>query len=147
MSDLEPLSDEHRRAATALLASHDSAEWTATRAQQLIEDLLQHFARLVGEVEMMALFKRAVRLASDRAPALAAVGASEPSQLLAALRTALAHQPPAVIVDALAIVLSNFACLLHKLLGESLVRQLLEEVLEMRHSQQHYNASKISRQI
>ena len=100
----------------------------AAHAEQLFAQLLEHFARLVGKVGTLALFKRAVVLSSARQPWLAV--AAEPGQLtlVASLRATMARQAPATITAAFASVLADFAGLLQKLIGAPLVRQLLGEI-------------------
>jgi hypothetical protein len=125
---MSALSDECGLVATTLLSNHGSAEQTAARAEQLFEQLLEHFARLVGKVGTLALFKRAVLLASARVPWLATAMPAQPAPLVASLRAAMVRQDPSAIVEAFAAVLVDFASLLRKLIGETLVRQLLGEI-------------------
>lgn len=97
----------------------------ADRAVDAYAELSKHLARLLGEAGIRVLFKRSIHLASARLPWLAGVSRSENAS---ALRDALVSQDPVGAADAFVLILSGFVGLLEKLIGEPLVKRLIDEV-------------------
>lgn len=117
-----------------LLAGAGPMEVTAVRisdrARAVSERLSVHLARLLGEAGTRALFTRSLSLARSRFSWIAAsapgAGASEPPW--APLCRSMALQAPELSMAAYADFLSTFLQLLGKLLGDSLVSRLLQEI-------------------
>ena len=120
------------RAAEVLLA--DSAEHgnvsVGVRAEQAIEQLMRQLARLVGDVGIRTLFKRSVTLVAAQYPWLAVTASESPGDVnpTTALRIALQSEPPVTARRAFAVLLETFIGLLARLIGERLVRSMLQEV-------------------
>ena len=118
-------------AVTTLLSGteHDGpTPQLAARSEELAEQLTRHLARIVGEIGVIALFKRSVVLAGVAYPWLVAEPRPPETTPIAALRTALAAQPGALAREGFLVVLSTFVALLGRLIGEPLVRMMLREV-------------------
>ncbi len=97
----------------------------ADRAVDAYAQLSSHMARLLGEAGIRVLLKRSILLASARFPWLAGVSRSENAS---ALRDALVLQDPVAVTDAFVAILFGFVGLLEKLIGEPLVKRLIDEV-------------------
>lgn len=122
------MTPEFAHAATGLLgqiAADASSAQVADRAVEACAQLSKHLARLLGEAGIRVLLKRSIVLATARFPWLAGVPRSEDAS---ALRDALVQQDPVVVVDAFVVILSAFVDLLGKLIGETLVKRLVNEV-------------------
>ena len=119
------------RAARALLLGRpedgNSAMQVAERAVEACERLVKHLSRLLGETGVQLLLRRSIALASTQFPWLASTG-EQPETPSSALRRAMERQDSAAISDAFAEVLSTFVGLLKRLIGDSLVDRLLNEV-------------------
>jgi hypothetical protein len=118
---------DFRDAARALLGEHsdESSAQVADRAVGAYYTLSMHLERLLGETGVRMLFKRSVVLAAAQFPWLAGVPRSENTS---ELRDTFAQQDPADIADAFVVILSVFVGLLEKLIGEPLVKRLIDEV-------------------
>lgn len=104
-----------------------SASQAAARAEAACERLSRHFARLLGDAGIRALFQRSLALVRVRFPWIeGAAGAGEPPWT--PLHLAMAHQDPAVAVEAFTDFLATFVGLLGRLIGDSLVSRLLQEI-------------------
>ena len=126
-----PLTPELTAAVTLLLRAPDedgTSHQLATRAAELTEQLMRHLARIVGEIGIIALLKRSIVLSSAAFPWLVAEPRVAGSPPIPALREALASRPPALAREAYLVVLSTFVALLGRLIGERLVRRMLQEV-------------------
>ena len=95
-------------------------------AVQRFEELAHYLAELVGEMGVRALFGRSVAAARSTYPWLATTPPSTPPWV--ALRETLERQEPSAIRDAFGGLLSIFIELLARLVGDGLVRRLLNDV-------------------
>ena len=126
-----PLTSELAAAVENLLAGtvdDGTSHQLAVRAGELTEQLTRHLARIVGEIGITALFKRSVVLSTVAFPWLGPESRTPGIPPIPALRTVLALQPPALANEAYFVVLSTFVALLGRLIGEPLVRRMLQEV-------------------
>lgn len=117
-------------AVRALLATGvdvQSSKEIASHAASVCQLVSQHFARLIGELGMRAMFDRSIYLAGASAPCLrtATPKAHGPYE---ALRQCLEPEPPDVAMEAAVRALSTFIELLERFIGEGLVASLLHEV-------------------
>ena len=120
-------------AAKQLLAEVDDAtspQAVAAKVVQACEQLSQHLARIVGEIGIRTLFVRSVIVTSARFPWLAntPAGTTPTDSPWVSLRTAMEQQDPHTTSEAFVVLLSTFAELLGRLIGERLVARLLYEV-------------------
>jgi hypothetical protein len=119
---------DFRDAARGLLGEQRSDESSATVAERAVgayDTLSRHLERLLGATGVRMLFKRSIVLATPQFPWLAGVPRSENAS---ELRDRFAQQDPAAIADAFVVILSLFVGLLEKLIGEPLVKRLVDEV-------------------
>jgi hypothetical protein len=105
-----------------------SAQLLAARAAELTEQLVRHVARLIGETGITALFKRSVVLSSTAFPWLTRAPRAPEITPIAALGAALAEQRIELAHEAFLVVVSTFIALLGRLIGDVLVRGMLQEV-------------------
>lgn len=108
-----------------LLPADATSAQVADRVIDAYAQLTKHLARLLGEAGIHVLFKRSILLASARFPWLAGVSRSENAS---ALRDALVLQDPVVVSDVFVLILSGFVGLLQRLIGEPIVKRLIDEV-------------------
>jgi len=124
-----PILESIEGAATVLLAAAgDDAppSVVAGLAVQRFEELARYLAQLIGEMGVGALFARSVASARSTYPWLAVTTSSAPPWV--ALRGAMERQAPPAIREAFAGLLSTFIELLARLIGDGLVRRLLNDV-------------------
>ena len=102
----------------------------AERATRGFQELGAHLARIVGTNGVLTVLNRAIAVSSTKLAWLeeARVSSPESTTIYVALRTTLERQSPEAIIDAFGLVLSTFVCLLGKLIGDSLVWRLIQEV-------------------
>lgn len=122
-----------RLGAAKLLADarHDAApSQISALAARAIEQLTHHLAQFVGEAGVRALLARSAALASAQYPWLAdTLSITTPvDDPWASLRAAMEQQDPRAIRDGFVALLSIFVELLGRLIGESLVWRLLDDV-------------------
>lgn len=105
-----------------------NAESVAAATRRSIDALTRVLAPLIGRVGIDALGARAVHLAQREFPWLAKTGdAAEAEGTLLPVSGCLAHQEPALAVQAAAAVLARFAGLLVTMIGEPLTMRLLRQ--------------------
>lgn len=128
--DPSSLSAVCSRAVEALLADREDHGSVASRAEQAIEQLMRQLARLVGDHGIRTLFRRSLSLASAEFPWLAITAEEAPGAVspAVALRIALQSESPDVARHAFGVLLTTFLGLLARLIGEPLVRSMLQEV-------------------
>lgn len=122
------MTPDFRQAAVGLLADlapDGSSAQLADGAAHAFERLAKHLARLLGETGVRMLLKRSTALATVTFPWLAAAAASEGAS---SLRDAMVQQDPGSITEAFVAILAGFVGILERLIGEPLVRRLLDEV-------------------
>ena len=122
------MTPDFRQAAVELLADlapDGSSAQLAEGAAQACDRLAKHLSRLLGETGVRMLLKRSTVLATAAFPWLAAATASDDAS---GLRDAMVQQDPGSITEAFAAILAGFVGLLERLIGEPLVRRLLDEV-------------------
>ncbi len=121
--DLAPL-------ARRVLATEGTAGASvADRGVLAFERVIVHLSRLVGLHGIKTLFHRSLVVSSRTSPWLVdAASGSGGDNPFGALRERMANQDPAAVADAFILVLSTFVGLLGRLIGETLVLQLLQEV-------------------
>jgi len=107
------------------LAPDGSSAQLAEGAARAFERLATHMSRLLGQTGVRMLLKRSTVLATAQFPWLAAASASEDAS---SLRAAMVQQDPGSITEAFVAILAGFVGLLERLIGEPLVKRLLEEV-------------------
>jgi len=95
-------------------------------AAQRFEELARYLGQLIGEVGVRALFARSIASARSAYPWFAAVPPTDAPWV--SLREAMERQKPRAIRDAFGGLLSVFSELLARLIGEGLVRRLLNDV-------------------
>jgi hypothetical protein len=105
---------------------HAPSSSVAGLAAQRFEELARYLSQLVGDMGVRALFARSVASARSTYPWLAAATPSAPPWV--ALRGAMERQEPPAIRDAFAGLLSSFIELLARLIGDGLVRRLMNDV-------------------
>ena len=102
----------------------------AERATRACEGLSQHLARLVGEHGVNTLFKRSALLAKRHSPWLARSnpwGGAPRDAPWGWLRRSLEQQDSETATEGFILVLSAVIDLLGNLVGEPVVRELIEE--------------------
>lgn len=105
-----------------------SAKDVAAGAKRICEKLTEHLARLVGQGGIMTLLARSLTLTRATFPWMASVGGAAEDSRWQPFETCLAAQDEATALAALKHFLALFISLLGRLMGESLVVRLLQEI-------------------
>jgi hypothetical protein len=120
------------RTARALIANEVGERATpdavAAGAARACEKLCLHLARIVGGTGILALFDRSVAVSRSEFPWLPAASGASSAARWTELASALAGQPPAAALEAVAMVVTTLVELLGRLIGDDLTLRLLQEL-------------------
>lgn len=117
-----------RRALAAEAGDPRSSEDAAEGARRICEKLTAHLSRLVGQAGILTLLSRSLTLTRATFPWIASVGATSDDSRWQPLEVCLAAQEKDTAIEALTLFLVLFIDLLCRLMGDSLVARLLQEI-------------------
>lgn len=109
------------------LGASDMPEELAAAAVSVFTRLLSTLSPILGESGSTALFRRSLKLAEAAVPVYMQVRTAQYDKLFDVLRACLRQQPPDMVREATAILLSTYIELLSTFIGERLTWQLLHQ--------------------
>ena len=117
-----------RRVISAEAGAPSSSEDVASGAKRICEKITEHLARLVGQGGIMTLLARSLTLTRTTFPWIASVGKTSDHSRWEPLESCLAAQDTSTALEALSLFLALFFGLLGRLIGDSLVARLVQEI-------------------